>query len=482
MGLSRRTFLLGATGLSVAVLAACTDPAPTPTPSVTPPPTPTPSPLLPIPTGVTRSNWLGDSFSRGATSFIPVGQSARLRLDLASPFRDRLFFAGEATSTEAPSTVHGALQSGERAADEVLAVAEPGERVVVIGAGIAGAAAARRLVDAGLEVIVLEARGRTGGRIHTVESADWPGPVELGAQWVRSVPQPELLERLVRAGVSVALAREATGITESGESRGLTEGDRVSVEGLAAALAPILERAREAAEGVVPDVSLATALAFLRPFSDEPAQGGGPTERESVALALAGVVEPRLGSSPRALSTREGLGELPQGSDILVTGGWSRLIDSLLADIDVQLSSVVTGIGIDDESATVRLARGDSFSADRAMLTVPLGVLQAGGIALELPAAKDSAIARLGVGAVESIWMRFDEPFWDDEAALWVLADPAAAVPLWLNLRAVTGDPVLVGVVAGERAIGFGDLSEAEAVSAALASLTPVIARGASTS
>jgi monoamine oxidase len=54
--------------------------------------------------------------------------------------------------------------------------------VVVIGAGLAGLACARALKAGGLEVVVLEARDRLGGRVHSV---DVDGvDVELGAQWV----------------------------------------------------------------------------------------------------------------------------------------------------------------------------------------------------------------------------------------------------------------------------------------------------------
>lgn len=469
MGVTRRTFLIGATGLSVAVLAACTDPTAEPTPD----PTPTPDPLVPRPAGVARSDWLGDSFSRGSTSFVPVGESARLREELASPWRDRLFFAGEATSADAPSTVHGALQSGERAAAELLAVAAPGERVVVVGAGIAGAAAARALVDAGLEVIVLEARGRAGGRIHTIENDAWPVPVELGAHWVREIGQHDLLERLVRAGVDVAVADSARGVGEAGEP--ITISRPPAPATLESVLLPVLEAARQAADAVEPDVALATALALLRPWDGTPGVEGAPSEAQSIALALAGLVEPRLGPPTGELSTREGLAELPLGADNLVTGGWATLVDSLLDGVDVQLSSPVTGIAVEDDSVSVRLGVGDSFSAARVVLTAPLGVLQERGIDLELPADKDSAIARLGVGAVETIWLRFDEPFWSETAAVWVLADPEAAVPLWVNLQAVTGDPVIVGVVGGSRAVGFGALGEGDAVSAALAGLAPLV-------
>jgi phytoene dehydrogenase-like protein len=55
---------------------------------------------------------------------------------------------------------------------------------IVIGAGAAGLAAARALGLAGRRVVVVEARGRLGGRIHTHRDAAWPAPVELGAEFV----------------------------------------------------------------------------------------------------------------------------------------------------------------------------------------------------------------------------------------------------------------------------------------------------------
>lgn len=50
---------------------------------------------------------------------------------------------------------------------------------LVIGAGASGLAAAAALVDSGTQVVVLEARGRTGGRVWTDK-----GNVDLGAVWI----------------------------------------------------------------------------------------------------------------------------------------------------------------------------------------------------------------------------------------------------------------------------------------------------------
>ena len=55
--------------------------------------------------------------------------------------------------------------------------------VLVIGAGLAGLAAAERLVAAGREVMILEARDRLGGRVWTAEATE-PVPIELGPEWI----------------------------------------------------------------------------------------------------------------------------------------------------------------------------------------------------------------------------------------------------------------------------------------------------------
>jgi len=66
-------------------------------------------------------NWRGDPFSRGSYSYMPVG-GLEAPAALAEPVEDTLFFAGEATNTAGHSgTVHGAIASGIRAAQEIIA-------------------------------------------------------------------------------------------------------------------------------------------------------------------------------------------------------------------------------------------------------------------------------------------------------------------------------------------------------------------------
>src|SRR5688572_22677600 len=73
-------------------------------------------------------------------------------------------------------------------------------RVVIIGAGVAGLAAARTLHDAGYQVTVLEGRDRIGGRVWTSRAMDGI-PVDLGASWIHGIDDNPVSELAEEAGV-----------------------------------------------------------------------------------------------------------------------------------------------------------------------------------------------------------------------------------------------------------------------------------------
>jgi phytoene dehydrogenase-like protein len=72
--------------------------------------------------------------------------------------------------------------------------------ILIVGAGLAGLTAARQLAAAGLRVLILEARVRSGGRVHTLEDSGWPRPIEGGAEFVHG-SVPELDDQIRRAGL-----------------------------------------------------------------------------------------------------------------------------------------------------------------------------------------------------------------------------------------------------------------------------------------
>ncbi|MEW1962585.1 FAD-dependent oxidoreductase [Microbacterium sp. NPDC077644] len=451
--MTRREMLVGAGvgALSVLLVSCFPEPAPTPTPTTTRTPSPLPTTAVPAPAASFRSSWASDPFSRGAVSYTRIGVQPEARERLAEPIEQRVFFAGEATDAENPATIRGAIHSGESAAVRVRAIAAPGERIAVIGAGLAGATVASELAEADLEITVLEARDRVGGRTPSRVDGDWAVPVQLGG-WLL----PALAD-------GQAPAREEEGLPETADLASalwhLPDGDvdAVSVQPLSDAIG--------AAQALPTDIALAEALA----------ENGTDLQDPAIAALLA-YLATTAGADADALSAWFPPA-LPTAARRAIVGDFDAHIRELLAGAQLALSSPVTRVAYDDAGVSLRLGTGEATSFDRVVVTVPLGVLQNERIEFSppLPFAHRGAINALGVGHIETIWLRYDEPLWDTEAAIWHSAGDDQPVQTWLNLQPLTGDGILVGVVGGSAAEEFAELDDQGALVAALTSLAPFL-------
>jgi len=477
MSMKRRTFLIGSvTGVSLFAVAACTPDTPTPTPTVPVVPSKVPQPIA-----FHRTNWTADPFSYGAFSYQAVDSDPRDRATLSEPVDDRLFFAGEAVSQEEPGTVYGARDSGLRAAIAVAEVAEPGERIAVVGAGIAGASAARRLSDEGFNVVVVEGRERAGGRIHSFDDGEWPFPVELGAAIVQT-PGATIAAELEMLGVELVPApvrqevRTRTGVQ--------IENTTTASQAVADAIAWAAEQSR--------DSSVAEALRDSGAGDLDASPGeGGVSDALRLTHFLQADISAQRAADPDDLSawftSLPDVQEDPDGQEDgadeadtdrkLVIGGYQSLVEDALHDVDVLPSSTVTSVTTTERGVSLRLARGDSLSADRVIVTVPLGVLKAGSIEFTpaLPFSHRGAIDALGVGRQEKLLLRFAKPFWSSTATRWDVMDASTDFPLWVNLLPITGEPMLVAVFGGDTADRLSESSDAELLEAALSSLEPFI-------
>lgn len=74
-----------------------------------------------VPTEVIVTRWASEPTTLGSYSFMATNSSSQDYDTMAQPVANKLFFAGEATNQQYPGTVHGALLSGERAAEEASA-------------------------------------------------------------------------------------------------------------------------------------------------------------------------------------------------------------------------------------------------------------------------------------------------------------------------------------------------------------------------
>lgn len=450
MRMTRRQLLIGAgAGALGVLLVSCTpEPAPTPTPTRTP--TPLPTTKVPAPAASLRSAWAIDPYARGAASYTRIGVQSATRDTLAEPVQGRVYFAGEATDADNPGTIRGAIHSGESAAMRLRATATAGERIAIIGAGLAGAAVAADLADIDVEVTVFEARDRVGGRVHSVADDDWPITPQLGGWLIAADDDTDIADTVDLAS---ALWLAADGPIEPVGN------------------AP-LETAISAAQSLPADVALTEALANTGADPEEPALAALLAYLATTSAADADALSAWF---PPAL---------PSAASRGIIGDLAAYVQEQLADAQVSLSSPVTRIAYDDSGVSLRLGTGESTSFDRVVVTAPLGVLQREGIefAPPLPFAHRGALNSLGMGHIETIWLRYDEPFWDDESTIWhavgdgvgatgLAMEDAVAVRTWINLLPVTGENLLVGIIGGGDAEKFASLEDEGALLSALTSL-----------
>lgn len=149
------------------------------------------------------------------------------------------------------------------------------------------------------------------------------------------------------------------------------------------------------------------------------------------------------------------------GAQRILPGGYRQLTERLADGLDIRTGVVVTEVSLRDPDRVGIRAGADRWQTRRAIITVPLGVLQAGTIRFDppLPEEHQSAVAALGSGRFEKVVLRFAEPFWDDVDQIQVSTVPGAPFAGWYNLHRVTGAPVLMALNGGAAAAALDGMT-----------------------
>jgi monoamine oxidase len=274
--------------------------------------------------------------------------------------------------------------------------------VLVIGAGLAGLAAARALTDAGRTVLVIEARDRIGGRVHTVEGID------LGAQWIHETEGNPLTTLAHRHDLPLVFVGGDSTYTGSWERLTFAPPfDKDASILIADRLADAIDRLRGDADA---DSSLAEIAG--RAADD---LGLDDLQRRHARWHLNALARDNCATDPEHLSARywdEGF-EVYGYGDSVVRGGFSRLAALLAEGLDIVFDAPVRHIAYGPQGVRVTTDIAE-YVALRVIVTLPLGVLKQGDIAFDppLPAAKIDAIDRLGVGTLAKVMLDFAAPFW----------------------------------------------------------------------
>lgn len=303
--------------------------------------------------------------------------------------------------------------------------------VVVIGAGAAGLAAARKLVAEGFTVRVLEAANRAGGRAFT-ENETFGVPFDHGASWLGSGN--------VNPHMEVA-RREGFGLIHYDDME-----DALFVDGKPASSRD--NRRYDQAFDSVP-AALGRAAGAGR---DVPASTVVPD------MPFAGTVQTWIGPMDFGvdfsdLSTVDYWNTASAAPNYLVKDGYGRLVAGLARDVPVTLGARVTRVDWSGSGVRVHSTQG-TLRARACIVTVSTGVLNAGGIAFEpeLPLWKREAINNLPMGLLAKIGLQFQGTDFDLSADSWltykVSDEMPAAASFFVNWP--SGSDLMVGFVGGE--------------------------------
>ena len=274
-------------------------------------------------------------------------------------------------------------------------VAAPVERVLVVGAGIAGLTAANALTHARVECVVLEARDRIGGRLHTVDVGG--SPVDLGGSWIH-MPDGNPMSAFARlAGVSCGSADPVPDMAgfDCGEGRRLSAAEAEDVLGLYQEIRGVGGRAAGRAR-----------TGRLRGRGDRGVRGRvrpGPGPARRARQMLYGGMEAEYADLAGRQSLRWMYHELEYGGNYLgdaPDGGYRRLVDAMASGVDVRLGRPVSEIAISPGGVRVVTADGTAEAGSHVVVTLPLGVLKRGlpRFTPALPPDRLAAIGRLGFG------------------------------------------------------------------------------------
>ncbi len=349
--------------------------------------------------------------------------------------------------------------------------------ILIIGAGAAGIAAARTLQDAGHHPLILEARDRIGGRVFTrYDFAEFP--VELGGEFIHGestitrtwLREAGLSDIPIPRYTNLWWANPDIGITKALPPDQLPADERRIVLAILAAWRALLDKADAYRDH---DRSLASYLYEIG--------------MDAKAIHIADILLAQTCCAPVGdLSCQDLIREMQvdhAGKDeFRIREGYFALFDHLLRGINVVLNTRITKIQHSGAKVIAYAADGTIYTADHCIVTLPVSVLQAGGIMFDPPLSdrKQHAIAAFKTERATKLIYRFRERVWDQ--SLIFLAHPGLATRWWTpsygREKDGINDAVISAFVTVTPAARIDEMSEPAALAHGLGELAALLGDG----
>ncbi len=333
------------------------------------------------------------------------------------------------------------------------------KKIIIVGGGISGLAAAREL-GRHLDVTLLEARDRLGGRILTDHS--WPAPQELGAQVVHGFTDNPVGS--IARGLSLKV--KPSDYTDVRLFKGRSP--------LPMAQLKKYEKEFDACMRSIPD--------YVSPFKKDTSillplkrKAGSRIPKDIFNWIMdSQVIFSGADFEEQSARYYEQDNDCP-GPNVFFEKGFDQVLKVFkkLPGVKVRLNQHVTEISLTDKGAAVT-ANGKTLRADYVLVTLPLGVLQSGKVKFRprLPAWKQEAIARMGMGVLNAVYLQFDRVFWPEgHSFIGMTEGTFSRFTDKFHLQKV---PVLAGLIGGSAARRLEKLTDAEITRKAMKQLRKV--------
>ena len=360
--------------------------------------------------------------------------------------------------------------------------------VLIIGGGLAGLNAARLLAEAGADVLLVEARDRLGGRVHSFDDPKVPAVVELGAEFMHG--RPKATRRLIRRFGLHAY-------TLDDDHWRYSDGRLCQLDDFGDAMKLVTKAMRRHLKRGEGDLPLARFLKGLARAEAGAARSARDRRRLHDAIAMArsffegfDAVDPADASTHALAEELTGIGDVGGQNQYRLREGHGALVTKLAeaaraGGARIFMNLPVRVVRWSSSSAQVETAGGDKITAQRVIITVPVGILhdeKALPFVPELPQ-KRAAARLLGSGSVIKIVLAFGEAFWEEKGfarratgesqslkrlGMWHM--PGAAWPTWWTYYPLRA-PVLAGWSAGPSAGAMSGREQEELCTSALTSL-----------
>jgi monoamine oxidase len=328
--------------------------------------------------------------------------------------------------------------------------------VVVIGAGVAGLAAARALMAAGRNVLVVEARDRIGGRAFT-DVKTFGLPFDHGAQWIEAAKINPAMAIVKEVQARTIAERDEQLLYLSGSELPRAEYDRFEKIAQEAS-----RKLQEALKGAPPPFADAVVGRVLVPA--DPLQ--------TLAYSMVGPLEQ--GVENVELSARDFLRQPEADPQLSIDGGLGAMIARWGAKVPVKLG--VRAVRVDSTGPTVVVETTAGQVRGRAVIvTLPTGVLATGllGFAPQLGAARREAIEQLPMATYNKVMLRFSSRVIDAPAGRSIVGLTRKGAPFEGIVRPLGRDVVLV-LVGGATARTLEDEGGRAAVAFAVSALAEI--------